>query len=171
MAEYFPKYYYKDSVGMAASSVLPVLNTRMVDFAVQNVTTSDTMNMLAIPAQCHVMQVNYQTITTVTSASSTFVIDSKTAGIIYVSSAAAVAAGLYGVPATIGATTAQKWYAVKDDIRINTVAAANLTVGQIRVHALMLYPQPTTYVDVDGNTKTYTFVDRNAWVTTAPVIP
>jgi len=28
-----------------------------------------------------------------------------------------------------------------------------------------------SYKDADGNTKTYTYTDRNAWVTTAPVIP
>lgn len=171
MATYYPKYYYQDSVGMATSTVLPVFHAKMIDFATQNVTTSDTVNMIPIPAQCLIQHVNYQTLATVTSASSTFVIGSGTAGITYVSSAAAVAANLYGVPAAISASTAQKWYAVKDNLQLNTVATANLTVGQIRVFAQMLYPQPTSYVDVDGNTKTYTFTDRNNWVTTAPVIP
>ena len=171
MATYYPKYYYKDSVGMAASSVLPVFHSRLIDFATQNVTTSDTVNMLAIPAQTLVMHCNYQTVTTVTDATSQFVIASNTAAISYVTTAVAVAAGSYGAPATISASTAQKFYSAKDDIQLKTVTVANLTVGQIRVFAIMLYPQPTNYVDVDGNTKTYTFTDRNSWTTTAPVIP
>lgn len=171
MATYYPKYYYKDAVGMAESQVKPVLHSRLIDFAVQNVTTADTVNMLAIPAGTLVSMVNYETVTTVTSASSTFVIGSGTAAITYVASAVAVAAGSYGVPASISANTAQKWYSAKDDIQINTVAVANLTVGQIRVFATMTYPQPISYVDVDGNTKTYTFTDRNNWTTTAPTIP
>lgn len=171
MATYYPRYYYKDSVGMAASEVKPRFHERLIDFAVQNVTTSDTVNMLAIPQYTQVLNCNYQTVTTVTSGSSTFVIGSATAAITYVSSAAAVAAGSFGVPAAISANTAQKWYSAKDDIQINTVATANLTVGQLRVFATMVYPQPIAYVDVDGNTKTYTFTDRNNWTTTAPVIP
>ena len=171
MATYYPKYYYKDAVGMAGDQVRPNYHRRLIDFATQNVTTSDTVNMIAVPAFTWVENVNYQTITTVTSASSTFVIGSATAGITYVGSAAAVAAGLYGVPATISANTAQKWYAVKDDIQINTVATANLTVGQIAVHAMMVYPQPYTYTDVDGNAHATTFTDRNNWQTTAPAIP
>lgn len=171
MATYYPRYYFKDAVGMASSSVLPVYHQRVIDFATQNVTTSDTVNMLAVPAQCLVMNCNYQTVTTVAGATATFVIASNTAGITYVSSAAAVAAGLYGVPAAISASTAQKWYAAKDDIQLKTVATDNLTSGQIRVFAVMMYPQPVSYVDVDGNTKTYTFTDRNNWQTTAPAIP
>ena len=171
MAEYFPRYYYKDSVGMAASSVLPVYHSRVIDFATQNVTTSDTVNMLAIPDNTCVLHANYQTLTTVTDATSSFAIKSKTAAITYVTAAAAVAANLYGVPAAISASTAQKWYDAKDDLQINTVTVANLTVGQIRVFAMMLYPAPNSYVNVDTQTKTYTFTDRNNWTTTAPVIP
>ena len=171
MATYYPKYYYKDAVGMAESSVKPVYHRRLIDFAVQAVNTSDIVNMLAVPAFTWVENCNYQTITTVTSASATFVIGSATASITYVSSAAAVAAGLYGVPAAISASTAQKWYAVKDDIQINTVATANMTAGQIAVHAMMVYPIPYTYTDVDGNAHATTFTDRNNWTTTAPVIP
>lgn len=171
MATYYPKYYYKDAVGMASSDVQPVYHERLIDFAVQNVTTSDSVNMLAVPAGTLVLDCNYQTLATVTSASSSFAVASNTASITYVTATTAVTAGLYGVPATIGANTAQKWYAVKDDIQINTVTVANLTVGQLRVFAVMLYPQPYAYVDVDGTTHTYTFTDRNNWVTTAPTIP
>ena len=171
MATYYPKYYYKDAVGMAESTVKPVFHSRLIDFATQNVNTSDVVNMLAVPAFTLVENCNYQTITTVGDATGTFVIASNTAAITYVSSAVAVAAGLYGVPAAISASTAQKWYAVKDDIQIKTVAVANLTSGQIRVHAIMVYPQPYTYTDVDGNAHATTFTDRNNWTTTAPVIP
>lgn len=171
MATYYPKYYYQDSVGMAESTVKPMYHQRVIDFATQNFATSDIVNVIPIPAQSVVLNANYQTITTVTSASSTFVLASATAAISYVASAAAVAAGLYGVPAAISASTAQKWYAVKDHLQINTIATANLTVGQIRVFALLMYPQPLSYVDVDGNTQTYTFTDRNNWTTVAPVIP
>jgi len=171
MATYYPKYYYYDAVGMADSKVRPLLHRRVIDFAVRNVNTSDVVNMLAVPAMTLVENVNYQTLATVTSASSTFVIGAGTASITYVSSAAAVAAGSYGVPAAISANTAQKWFAAKDDIQINTVATANLTIGQIAVHALMTYPQPYTYNDVDGNAHATTFTDRNNWTTTAPVIP
>lgn len=171
MATYYPKYYYYDAVGMAESSVKPAFHSRLIDFAVQTVTTSDTVNMLAIPAQTLLLNANYQTVTTVTSASSTFVIGTHVVSTTLVSSAAAVAAGLFGVPNTISAATTNAWYAAKDDIQINTVATANLTVGQIRVFATMIYPRPTSYVDVDGVTHTYTYTDRNNWVTTAPVIP
>lgn len=171
MTTYYPKYYFQDSVGMATSDVKPVLHSRLIDFATRNITTADAANMLPIPQYSAVLMANYQTVTTVTSASSTFVIASNTAAITYVSSAAAVAAGSFGVPAAISANTAQKWYATKDDLQINTVAVANLTIGQLRVFAILLYPQPISYVDVDGNTKTYTFTDRNNWQSTAPTIP
>ena len=171
MATYYPKYYFQDAVGMAESKVKPVYQERLIDFAVRSVATSDVVNMLAIPDNTLVMNVNYQTITTVTDATSSFAISSITAAINYVTAAVAVAAGLYGVPAAISADRAQKWYAAKDHIALTTVTVADLTVGQVRVFATMLYPQPYSYVDAAGTTKTYTFTDRNEWTTTAPTIP
>lgn len=168
MATYYPRYYYYDAVGMAESKVKPVYHERVIDFATQNVTTSDSVNMLAVPDNTMVMMCNYQTLATVTSASATFVIASETAGISYVASAVAVAAGLFGVPAAISANTAQKWYDAKDDIRIKTVATANLTVGQIKVFAMMLFPQPYRYLNPAGTAFVYTQVDKNGWTTTTP---
>src|SRR5690348_1240891 len=126
MATYYPRYYYKDAVGMAASVVKPVYSERLIDFAVQNVTTSDSVNMLAVPDNTLVLNCNYQTITTIADATSSFAIKSNTAAITYVTAAVAVAAGLFGVPAAISASTAQKWHAAKDDIQINTVTVATL---------------------------------------------
>src|SRR5678810_27251 len=146
MATYYPRYYYKDAVGMAASTVKPVYVDKLIDFAVQNVTTSDTVKMIPIPDNTLVLNCNYQTITTVTDATSTFVINSATAGTTYVASAVAVAAGSFGAAPAISAANAAKWHSAKDDIQLTTVAVANLTVGQIRVFALMLYPQPYSYV-------------------------
>lgn len=171
MATYYPRYYYKDAVGMAYSEVKPVFHRRLIDFAVQNVTTADSVNMLAVPAFTQVVGCNYQTITTVTDATGSFAITANTANIVYVTAAVAVAAGLYGVPGAISASTAQKWFAVKDDIQIKTVTVATLATGQIQVFALMVYPQPYSYVDVDAATHTSTFTDRNNWTATAPVIP
>lgn len=171
MATYYPRYYFYDSVGMASSEVKPVYHSRLIDFAVQNVTTSDSVNMLAVPTFTQVLGCNYQTITTVTDATGSFAITANTANINYVTAAVAVAAGLYGVPAAISAANALKWFAVKDDIQIKTVTVATLATGQIRVFATMLYPQPYTYLDVDGNAHATTFTDRNNWTTTAPVIP
>ena len=171
MSTFYPKYYYKDAVGMASSDVKPVYHSRMIDFAVQNVTTSDNTAMIAVPAFTMVMNCNYLTLTTVTSASATFEITALTSDKIFVASTTAVAAGSYGVPVAANSATFNTWFAAKDDIGIQDVAVANLTVGQIRVFALMVYPQPTSYVDVDGNTHTYTFTDRNNWTSTAPVIP
>lgn len=173
MATYYPKYYYHDAVGMGESSVKPVFHQRVIDFATRNVATSDIVNMISIPAQSLLLMGNYQTITTVTSASSSFAIitDSGATNKTLVTAAVAVASGSYGVPAALSTSTTNLWCPASDNVQIGTVTVANLTVGQIRVHALLLYPQPISYVDVDGNTKTYTFTDRNNWVTTAPVIP
>lgn len=168
MATYFPQYFFYDAVGMAESKVKPVYHERMIDFAVQNLTTSDAAAMLAVPDNTLVLNCNYQTLATITDATGSFAITSETANIVYVTAAVAVAAGLYGVPAAIGATTAQKWYAAKDSIRIKTVTVATLAAGQARVFAVMLYPQPYSYVNVAGTTKTYTFVDHNDWSTTTP---
>ena len=168
MATFYPKYYYHDAVGMAQSDVKPIYHARMIDFAVQNVSSSDTAYMLAIPAYAAVLLCNYQTLATVTGGSLT--IAANTASITYVSSAAAVAAGSYGVPATISAGTAQKLFSANDDI-VMTVSSTTFSAGQIRVFAVMMYPQPYTYKDVDGTVHTYTFTDRNNWVTTAPTIP
>jgi len=172
MATFWPKYYYYIG-GVSNSVVRPSLQERIIDFAVQNVATTDTqVNMIPIPKNSIVMTAGYQTITTVTSASATFVIGDTTKGASYCSSAAAVAAGVSGARPTIAATSTNVLYDANDDICIKTIATANLTVGQIKVWALMLYPQMVpSYVDADGNTKTYTYTDRNAWVTTAPVIP
>lgn len=170
MATYYPKFYFYDAVGMAESKVKPEFHSRGIDFAIQNVNTSDVVNMLAIPAQTLVLFAGYQTMTTVASASATFVIASHVVATTFVASAAAVAAGSFGTSATISAATTNAFYAAKDDIQINTVAVANMTSGQIRVFAAMLYPQPTSYVDVDGTTHTYTYTDRNNWTTVKPVI-
>lgn len=173
MATYYPKYYYHDSVGMGESMVKPVFHQRVIDFATQNLATSDVVNMIAIPAQTLLLTANYQTITTVTSASSSFAIITNSAATnkTLVTAAVAVAAGSYGVPAAISTSTTNLWCPANDDIQIGTITVAGLTVGQLRVFALLLYPQPLSYVDVDGNTKTYTFTDRNNWTTTAPTIP
>jgi hypothetical protein len=173
MATHYPKYYFQDAVGMSESKVKPVYQERVIDFAVQNVATSDVVNMIPIPDNTLVMNVNYQTLATVTDATGSFAIASSAGGanITYVTAAVAVAAGLYGVPAAISAANAAKWYAAKDHIVINAVTVAALATGQIRVFALMMYPQPYSYVDASGVTRTYTFVDRNNWSTTAPTIP
>lgn len=171
MATYYPKYYYHDAVGMAVSEVKPAYHARLIDFAVQSITTADNAALIAVPAYTMVLMANYQTITTVTSASSTFEITAITSDKIFVASAAAVAAGSYGVPVTANAATFNTWLGANDDIGIQDVATANLTVGQIKVFALMLSPQPYTYKDVDGTVHTYTFTDRNNWTATAPVIP
>lgn len=156
---------------MAESSVKPVYQERLIDFAVQNIVVGDAASMLAVPDNTLVMNCNYQTLATVTSASSSFAIIGNTASVTYVAATTAVAAGAFGVPNTISAATAQTWYPAKDDIQIKTVTVADLTVGKIKVFALMLFPQPYQYVDVDGNTKAYTFTDRNNWTATAPTIP
>lgn len=173
MATYYPKYYFQDAVGMSESKVKPVYQSRLIDFAVQNVATSDIVQMIPVPDNTLVMNVGYQTITTVTDATGSFAIASSSGGanITYVTAAVAVAAGLFGVPAAISAANAAKWYAAKDHIQINTVTVATLAAGQIRVFALMMYPQPYTYVDASGVTRTYTFTDRNNWSITAPTIP
>ena len=173
MTTYYPRYYYKDSVGMANSEVQPNYQERFIDFAVRNVATSDVVNCIAVPDNTLVMNVNYQTLSTVTDATGSFAIASVTAAITYVTAAVAVAAGLYGVPAAISASTAQKWYAAKDDIAINTVTVAALSAGVIKVFAWMLMPQPYLYINAAGTTKTYslTNIDRNNWSSTAPVIP
>lgn len=173
MATYYPRYYYKDSVGMAESSVKPAFQQRVIDFATRNVATSDVVNMLAVPDNTLVMHCNYQTLATVADATGSFAIASVTAAITYVTAAVAVAAGLFGVPAAISASTAQKWYAAKDDIAMNSVTVAALTSGVIKVMAWMLMPQPYLYINAAGTTKTYdqTSIDKNNWTTTAPVIP
>ena len=168
MATYYPKYYYHNAVGMAASDVQPEYQSRVIDFAVQNVTSSDTMYCLAIPAFTSVLLCNYQTLTTVTGGNIT--IKANTASITYVSAASPVAAGSYGTPAAISASTAQNFFSANDDI-VLTEASTTLSAGQIRVFALMLFPQPYQYTDVDGTVHTYTFTDRNNWVTSAPTIP
>src|SRR5678809_1782577 len=97
MTTYYPRYYYKDSVGMANSEVQPTYQERYIDFAVRNVATSDVVNCIAVPDNTLVMNVNYQTLSTVTDATGSFAIASVTAAITYVTAAVAVAAGLYGV--------------------------------------------------------------------------
>lgn len=173
MATYYPRYYYKDSVGLAESKVKPVYQQRYIDFAVRNVATSDVVNMIAVPDNTLVTHVNYQTLATVTDATSSWAVASVTATITYVTAAVSVAAGLFGVPAAISASTAQKWYAAKDDIAINSVTVANMTAGVVKVFAIMLMPQPYLYINAAGTTKTYsqTDIDKNNWTTTAPVIP
>jgi hypothetical protein len=169
MATYYPKYYYQDAVGMAETSLRPRWLYNTIDFAVQNVNTGDTVNMIPIPAFSILHVANYRTVTTVTSGSATFVIGDGTKT--FVASAAAVSAGSWGATPAIANTNTNVFYAAKSNIQINTVATANLTAGQIQVWALMSYPTPLSYVDVDGVTHTYTYTDRNNWTTTAPVIP
>ncbi len=174
MSTFYPRYYYKDSVGMANSEVQPVYQERFVDFAVQNVATSDVVACLAIPDNTFVFGgVNYQTLSTVTDATGSFAIVSVTASITHVTAAVAVAAGLFGVPAAIGATTAEKWYAAKDDIAISTVTVATLAAGVIKVFAIMLMPQPYLFINAAGTSKarSLTGIDKNNWTTVAPVIP
>lgn len=165
---FFPQYFFYDAVGMADSKVKPVYHQRVIDFAVQNLAVGDAAAMIAVPDNSLVLHCNYQTLVTITDATGSFAVASETKGITYVTAAVAVAAGLFGVPAAISASTAQAWYAAKDSIRIKTVTVATLAVGQARVFAVMLYPQPYSYVNVAGTTKTYTFVDHNDWSTTAP---
>lgn len=170
MATYYPKYYFYIGGNSGLAQCRPVLESRIIDFAVQNVATSDTVKMIPIADNSMVMTAGYQTVTTVTSASSTFVINDGTNT--FCASAVAVAAGLYGARPAIAATNTNVLYSANADIQITTVATANLTVGQIKVFALVLYPDMVPdYVDADGNTKTYTYTDRNKWQTTAPVIP
>lgn len=170
MATYYPKYYFYIGGNSSLSNCRPVLESRIIDFATQNVATSDTVKMIPIAANSMVMTAGYQTITTVTSASSTFVINDGTNT--FCASAAAVAAGSYGARPAIAATNTNVLYSANADLQITTVATANLTVGQIKVFAVVIYPDMVpSYVDPDGNTKTYTYTDRNSWQTTAPVIP
>jgi len=173
MATFWRKYYYYIGGNSVGNHIVPRMQERIIDFAVQNVATTDTqVNMIPVPNNTLVMTAGYQTITTVTSASATFVIGDTTKGASYCSSAAAVAAGAYGARPTIAATSTNVLYGADDDICIKTIATANLTVGQIRVFAVMMFPEMIpSYKDADGNTKTYVYTDRNAWVTTAPVIP
>jgi len=174
MATYYPRYYYKDSVGNAVSAIRPHYHERVIDFAVRNVATSDVVNMIAVPDNSFVFGgVNYQTLATVTDATGSFAIASVTAGTTYVTAAVAVAAGLFGVPAAISAANSLKWHAAKDDIAINTVTVATLAAGVIKVFGVILMPQPYLYINAAGTTKTYsqTDIDKNNWTTTAPVIP
>ena len=173
MATFYPKFYFYIGGSSNLENTAPRLVERLVDFATQNVATTDTaMNFIPLPKNSVVMTAGYQTITTVLSASSTFVLGTSSGTYTFCASAAAVAAGLYGARPAISATNTNVLIAANDDLQINTIATANLTSGQIRVFALMLYPQIVpSYVDADGNTKTYTYTDRNAWVTTAPTIP
>lgn len=170
MATYYPKYYYYIGGNSALAMCRPVLESRLIDFAVQNVATSDVVKCIPIPANSMVMTAGYQTITTVTSASSSFAITDGTNTMC--TAAVAVAAGAYGARPSIAATNTNVLYSANADITLTTVTVAALTVGQIKVFAVVLYPDMIpSYVDADGNTKTYTYTDRNSWVTTLPVIP
>lgn len=170
MATYYPKYYYYIGGNSALAMVRPVLESRLIDFAVQNVNTSDTVKMIPIAKNSMVMTAGYQTIATVADATGTFVINDGTNS--FCASAVAVAAGSYGARPAIAATNTNVLYSANADIQITTVATANLTAGQIKVFAVVIYPDMVpSYVDADGNTKTYTYTDRSAWVTTLPVIP
>ncbi len=173
MATYWPKYYYYIGGVSSLNNSRPVLEERIIDFAVQNVASTDTqVNMIPVPANTLVMTAGYQTITTVTSASFSFAIGDTTKGASYCAATTPVAAGAYGARPTIAATSTNVLYGANDDICIKTISAANATVGQIKVFAVMMYFQMIpSYVDPDGNTKTYTYTDRNSWVTAAPTIP
>lgn len=171
MTQYYPKYYYQDSVGMASSDIRPVMQNRLIDFSVRNLNfgTGDIATMLAIPAFTTVLMVNYLTVVTVAGSTGTFSVGDGTNT--YIATAVAVAAGSYGAVPAPSNTNIHVWYAADSAILVTSVATANLTSGQINVFALMIYPQPYTYKDVDGNAHVTTFVDRNNWTSTLPVIP
>jgi len=167
---FYPKYYFYIGGTASMSNVRPVLNERIIDFAVQPIATGNSAAMIPIPDNSIVLTAGYQTITTVTSASSSFAIGS--ASLTFCTATTAVAAGSYGARPTIAATNTNVLFEADDDIFIKTVTVADLTVGQLKVFALQMYPEMVpSYVDADGNTKTYTYTDFNSWTSTKPTIP
>jgi hypothetical protein len=151
---FYPKYYFYIG-GVGSGSASARLQERMIDFAVQPIIQGNTAAMIPVPKNAMVLTAGYQTITTVTDATSSFAITDGTNT--WVTAAAVVAAGSYGVKPTISIANTNVVYAANADIQITTVTVADLTVGQVRVFALMLYPEMVpSYVDADGNTKTYT---------------
>jgi hypothetical protein len=166
---FYPKYYFYIG-GVSTGSAGPRLQERVIDFAVQPIVQGNTAAMIPVPKNAMVMTAGYQTITTVTDATSSFAITDGTNT--WITAAAVVAAGSYGVKPTIAIGNTNVVFAANADIQITTVTVADLTVGQVRVFALMLYPEMVpSYVDADGNTKTYTYTDFNSWTSTKPVIP
>jgi hypothetical protein len=166
---FYPKYYFYIG-GVGSGSSTPRLQERMIDFAVQPVIQGDTAAMIPVPANAMVMTAGYQTITAVTGGTASFAITDGTNT--WITAATVVAAGSYGVKPTISLANTNVVYAANADIQITTVTVADMTVGQVRVFALMLYPEMVpSYVDADGNTKTYTYTDFNKWTSTKPTIP
>ncbi len=166
---FYPKYYFYIG-GTASSSIRPTMQERMIDFAVQPIIVGNSAAMIPIEKNSMVLTAGYQTITTVTDATSSFAIGDSTNT--WITAAAVVAAGSFGVKPAIAIGNTNVLFAANDDIFIKTVTVADLTVGQVRVFALMLYPEMVpSYVDADGNTKTYTYTDFNSWTSTKPVIP
>ncbi len=170
MAVYWPKQFFYIGGQSNPYNAMPRLVWRIIDFAVQNLTTADSAHMLAIPAGTMVLTAGYQTIVTVTDATGQFVIGDTTKGASYCATAVAVAANSFGARPAIAATNTNVLYSANDNIDIKTVTVATLAVGQIKVFAVMCDLMPPSYVDVDGNTKTYTYTDRNTWGTVQPVI-
>lgn len=173
---YWPKYYYYIGGVSSLNNSRPVLEERVVDFAVVGNPVDydgDTaINCIPVPANTLIMTAGYQTITTVAGATATFAIATASGTNVFCAQTSAVAAGSYGARPTISATNTNVLVSANADIQINNFGTADLTAGQIKVFALLLYFQMIpSYVDADGNTKTYTYVDRAAWVTAAPAIP
>lgn len=170
MATYYPRYYFYIGGNSSLAMCAPRLESRLIDFSVRNVATSDVVKMIPIIKNSMVMTAGYQTITTVTSASSSFAITDGTNT--FVAATTAVAAGSYGARPSIAATNTNVLYSANADITLTTVTVADLTVGQIKVFAVVIYPDMVpSYVDADGNTKTYVYTDSNNWTSTLPTIP
>ncbi len=167
---FYPKYYFYIGGTSSLTNVKPVLNERIIDFAVQPIVVGNSAAMIPIPDNSIVLTAGYQTITTITDATSSFAIGS--ASLTFCTATTAVAAGSYGARPTIAATNTNVLFEANDDIFIKTVTVADLTVGQLKVFAFQMYPELVpSYVDADGTTKTYTYTDFSSWTSTKPVIP
>lgn len=167
---WYPKYYFYIGGSSSLTGVRPVFAERIIDFATQPIVVGDSAAMVSVAKNSVIHTAGYQTIATVTSASSSFAIGS--ASLTFCTATTAVAAGSYGARPTISATNTNVLMSADDDIFIKTVTVADLTVGQLKVFAQVTYPELVpSYSDADGNTKTYTYTDRNSWTSTKPVIP
>ena len=167
---FYPKYYFYIGGSSSLTNVRPVLNERLIDFAVQPIIVGNSAAMIPVPDNSIVMTAGYQTITTVTDATSSFAIGS--ASLTFCTATTPVAAGAYVARPTIAATNTNVLFSANDDIFIKSVTVADLTVGQVKVFAWQMYPEMVpSYVDAAGTTQTYTYTDHNSWVTTLPTIP